>query len=115
MQSDFWKWLGVVLCLALIACMIASRNPRWLWHIQLGSTDYRISLASGAISIDHWPTSQDPGKQFLIRYFRSTASQWRWWFDGDPNFILIPLWFPLMLIGVPTWIAFRRARRIPPH
>jgi hypothetical protein len=120
-------WLGIVLCASLAALWIATR---W-WALSIDivrgtKTDhivanrglvwaYRFNLGNKEDAAKLWPsdiTFEAQRNQPPLPYF--------WWFRwGNDHTVraspyAAPLWFPVVLIAIPTAYLWRRTRRVAP-
>ncbi len=108
------KWAGSVAYVLLATTLILSR---WWTAGWLGGT-YIVVTKGGAVVVT---VLDQTGRELGWKVRRNVpTSRMDWWFRRTPanlsgmSVFATPLWAPLVGIGLPTFLAWRRDRRIPP-
>lgn len=120
------KWVGLVVCGFLIAAIFYSRYRGVIWDSP--STSYEVSLMQGAVNLGWRPA----GWSIATEKYPSlpgwssgsygngppSVSQMTWWVHHNRNKswegITVPVWIPLLAVGLPTvWLWWADRRR--PH
>ena len=107
------KWtLTVMAVLTLVAWM----GSRWVW---IGYTlirnghEWSVGVDSGAFYIQHLDYTHWHSEQGWT-VMTISDSPFRWSFRYLPYKIVIPHWFPFLLLGAPAaWLWWRGNRRFP--
>lgn len=114
------KWIGTVVCMALLVAALVC--VRWE-HI--GITDresWHVALRGGHFYGAFSPIFQFAPERFMIgsahKSWRQAWTSWndqgfwpRYQYDSDMKAIVLPLWIPFFLIGIPTALLWRIDRR----
>lgn len=112
-KRRFFKWTGLVACVVLVGLMAVSRE--WIFGWQGHTWNANFCWSAFAVGYDDsadtpvalgWFASRDLKPDSILWFLVHAGSNDAW--------ILILLWFPLTVIGVPTLLAWRRDRRVPP-
>lgn len=108
------KWTGVVVCVATAWLILASHYVA----VTVGYGPNAVLLEGGGTRMMRLPFVGDasPGWHWKIEPYEGPG---RWWFLFTPRglpgtAVVIPLWAPLLAIGIPTALLWRRDRRHPP-
>ena len=104
------KWAGLLICVLLTLTIVLTR---W-WSIAWSRGNYWGFFQWGAVAVGYHKSVDD--FWWDVRRNIQTGPLF-WWFDYQPgraSCFITPLWLPLAVIGVPTILAWRRDRRIPP-
>ena len=109
------KWIGAVITALLAIIWIGSA---WCTcgFSQPGGPGVGVAFGQFRIRSDD---SRSPS-QFAHgwHFYYVPGGGFEWWFRGMPydstagyGYLLVPLWFPLLLVGVPTMLIWRSDRR----
>ena len=121
------KWVGVISSGLLVAIAIGTLFARYtyLWVSEGGDgPGCLIGVGSGSLHFVYEPrdSSYAGSLAYMFDDFtgfsKRSSTEWVWWFiiDLDPGqmyWLIVPLWFPLVLIAIPTvylWHTDRRAK-----
>ena len=123
------KWAGALLSGLLVIVYVASAR----WHFGFANvTDLDMRAYPGQITVDvhssrpprtdvieFWKAARGPRWNWYRAYAEPGGGPWVWWFwirtyRGSCDFG-IPLWFPLLLVAIPTGYLWHtdRARLVP--
>ncbi len=111
------KWAGLVVCLPLAAAWCVSIGSL-LRHEGVLSSEYSWHVTAGALVLIH----SDPPLSPSLWDFQAVDPQVQWWppWRGYPylpsapsgGWFVLPLWWPFVLVDVPTaWLWWQDRRR----
>ena len=109
------KWAGLVACVLLVLTFVLSSQLTVVW----AGGNYAVGLVKGGLRFGYGNDLPDWFGWGVARTARDVQFSWRWMAEfwqlkpGAAWGWIVPLWMPLVLIGVPTIWAWRRDRRIP--
>jgi len=119
-------WLGLVAVVALSAGWFASRFTRLVfWWTDDSGYSYAVGVERGMLRFDAWWRITAPFHAEAVRSLRVFVREenkgphglsiWETWPDGSVE-AQLPVWIPLMLVAIPTGVAFwRTGRKQPGH
>lgn len=110
------KWTGLVLSILFAAAWVGTA----VWAVDNSRRSTAISVGYGSVSWMHSDRiSVTPWRGWRFESFDLWWAYHRflpkWNTLGGRGFILnVPLWIPLLIVATPTFIAWRRDRKLPP-
>ncbi len=106
-KSAWTARIGLGLMAALIAMLILSVFVSL--NFRSGKRDF--VLENGAVRVHSHAWSEDP--HFVLFYMYAFNMSWvpNLWPVRKEDDVVMPLWIPLFVIGLPTAVSFYRARR----
>ncbi len=115
-KRQFLRWAGLVACVVLFLAMVASRwwycgyrSHSWYAVVGLGAVGFEYGRPWGLDSVLpigwHFGACTSPKILLLPRRLYSGHNLYR---------CSVPLWIPLLIIGVPMFLAWRRDCPYPP-
>jgi hypothetical protein len=113
------KWLGTVLCIAIVVGWIAAQ---WQWFLFKTGTPLDLSCAAGYVLVDWWSYEEDDRSSYEAMDLPSRMSGSTRLGLGLPYLeanvfgvrCLVPFWTLLAAAGVPTALLWWLDRRNPP-
>ncbi len=111
------KWGGTVLTVLLLVVWVGSA---FVYCGLDGLPTFEVSVSDGAFCLvcEH-PWSWSPLQVELYHGFNGDRKLWSWWFNsysgpggwnGDVSWILVPIWFVAVVLGLPTMWLWHRDR-----
>jgi hypothetical protein len=110
------RWTGAAVCGLLIVAMVACL--RWSVNVSYRSAHWdegrfqSVAVESGALQyLRFFPVDIAPPAG-LDMEVSPASGPWRWrpWWFTPGTFVVLPLWLPLVIVGVPTSFLWYRAR-----
>lgn len=111
------RWSGTVLSVLLLALWFHSG-----WYTSVVQV-WRLSMVAwhGELSLVWIPAGVTPLNvgPAVYRDVRRRGGPWEWWYHYDPRTaraatLMVPLWWPIVLVAAPTGVAWWRSRRGAP-
>ena len=113
------KWVGLVTCVGLFTAWVASpwfpvsyNTGRVFIGAYAGGIDVKLSTKPSLPPYLGWSGPSKPLKFLGFRGLPS-VSRYRAVQAVDVQTVYVPLWIPLLLLGLPTAILWHRDRRPP--
>lgn len=113
------KWTGTIAAVLLLVVWIGSGwYGVFYWKDQAGGISSCLCCVGGEVCVSWDMWWRDGTGEFWVGSTR--ANNFRWWFSFDFGHdpatslwksIAIPLWFPMLLVGVPTALMCRTDRK----
>ena len=120
-----FKWAGLATSALLAVAYVLSIWWSFAWSVAHDPGPphrwtYTVNVTCGRIDFNHVVGNIDP--DLLPFHVSRYSGSFSWWFNrlgarmkgSRFSCLSIPLWAPLLLVGIPTAIAWRRDRRPPP-
>ena len=107
----FGKWIGIAVCVLILSL--------WAWSIRRG-VQYSgprvfvdIGAGSMALALRDHPTASGEWYSYRVRGYLGLSAP-RLIRGRVGAGVLVPMWIPLLLVGLPTLLLWWRDRRVPP-
>lgn len=121
LRSRLIRWSGLIAGTTLLVAIVASAalDVRFMWRNTNGDA-CGVALHRGRLSVWRIPImatprtgwhvedQERPGLDWWMTNSTARATTWR------PRLVAIPLWWPLVVIGVPTMLAWGLPMRLLP-
>ena len=114
MHDGIWTravWLGLRITATLAGLLLFSL---WGTATLFGPWRTTFGIRSGCwtVHVSHVPPQPDPTGFTLPRFFWPRSHAFTFSSDAIDTYVALPLWVPLILVAMPTALAWRIERRI---